>query len=426
MELLFIIVGSLLLSAYFSGSEMAFVSANRLRVEVASSRYGWLGPTTVRLLKDPRAYLTTTLVGNNLALVAYSTFFAIALEPWITQSLLWLGLSEESYPVVLLTSQTLVASFLVLVVGEIIPKTIFREIADRAVFWLSVPLRIFQVLLFPLVTLAGISAQSLMRLTGQRDQPFQGFLRRDFELIMEETAAEGSLALDEDEREMLSNALNLASVRVKDSMVPRTDVVAISDDASMAELRQRFVESGHSKLPVFQQSIDCITGVVFAHDLFGEPESIAAIAQKPYFVPESKRSKDLLTEFLASKTSIAIVIDEYGGTAGLVTLEDLIEELVGDIQDEYDLDETILRTSPDGSVVSSGRVELEMLAEETGISLPEGDYETVAGFVLDHAGRIPRVREEIVTHGFRFTVLQSSSRRIDLVRIRAEGESAAE
>ncbi|WP_456427761.1 hemolysin family protein [Rhodocaloribacter sp.] len=415
---LFLILLMLGLSAFFSGSEIAFVAANRLRVEVFARRGGRAAPTVRRFLQNPSALLTTTLVGNNLALVIYSTLMAFYLEPplqhFFGQSL---SLSPATAEGLVLVTQTLIASVIVLLFGEILPKTIMREFANRAVFLMAVPLRITYALLLPLIKIAGWSATALIRLFGADADTFTQFMRRDFELMIEESKQSGELDLDEEESELLSNVFAMSTIRVKESMVPRTEIVAVEEHTSLEVLRQRFIESGHSKLPVYRENIDNIVGIAFAYDLFDEPKSLAEMMRPAYFVPETKLSKDLLREFLATNTSIAIVIDEYGGTAGLVTIEDLLEELFGDIQDEFDTEDDILRQVSDDTYLVSGRVEIDELEDRFGIRLSDGDYETVAGYLLEHTGSIPKPNDEFEFDGYRFTVVQATANRIDLVRI---------
>lgn len=415
-----IILLMLALSAFFSGSEIAFVVANRLRVEVEARRSGFAGRTVTAFMQNPSTFLTTTLVGNNLALVIYSTMIAFYLqEPlaYFWTDTVGLGTGAE---VAALATQTLIASFIVLILGEILPKSILREVANQAVFVLAVPLRITYLLLLPLIKLAEWSSSLLIKLFRADADTFSQFLRRDFEIIIQESRESGELNLDDDETALLSNVFALGTIRVKESMVPRTDVVAVEESTSVEELRERFIETGHSKLPVYRENIDNIVGVVFAYDLFGRPNSLAEMMRPAQFVPESKRSKDLLQDFLTTNTSIAIVIDEYGGTAGLVTREDLLEELFGDIQDEFDTESPLLRRTAENTFVASGRASVDELAERFDVRLPEGDYETVAGYLLEKLGFIPDPKEEFVLDGYHFVILKATTNRIELVRIRRE------
>lgn len=425
--LLTLILISLLLSAFFSGAEIAFVTANKLRVEVSARRSGTVGKVVTSFLNDSSTLLTTTLVGNNLALVIYSTLFALymqsPLNSFYTGTIL---LSGASVYVAVLVTQTLVASTILLILCEIIPKSVLREVANTAVFALAIPLRATYVILLPLIKLAQWSASLMVRLLKADATVMSTFMRRDFELMLEESKRSGNPDLDQDESTLVSNVFAMGSIRVRESMTPRIEIVAMDEDTSVDDLLEMFVTSGYSKIPVYSENIDKIIGIVFARDLFKQPETIREIIRPASFVPESKLSKRLLEEFLETKTSISIVIDEYGGTAGLVTREDLLEELFGDIQDEFDNDDHILRLVDERTVLASGRIELDELSDEMKFDLPDGDYETLAGFLLEHLGTIPVARDEFELDGFRFTILQASANRVDLVRIKKlEGENGS-
>ncbi|NQV72757.1 HlyC/CorC family transporter [bacterium] len=422
----FLILLTLVLSAFFSGSEIAFVAANRLRVEVFARRGGVVGRIVSQFLEDPATLLTTTLVGNNFALVIYSTLIALYLEgPFQSFYFNILGLQEGAAGILAFITQTVVASFVVLIIGEIIPKSVLREIANRAVFALAVPLRIFYYILLPMIWVARWSANFLMKALKADSNSFSQFMRRDFELMIEESKRTGELDLDEEESTLLSNVFAMSTIRVKESMCPRTDIVALEVGAELTEVQQLFVESGHSKIPIYKENIDNIVGIAFAYDLFNEPQDLAEMMRSATFVPETKLSKELLKEFLARKTSIAIVIDEYGGTAGLVTSEDLLEEIFGDIQDEFDTDDNTLRMINQTAVIASGRVHIDELLEKMGIDLPEGDYETIAGYLLEKLGAIPEPRAEFELDGFSFVILRATAYRIDLVRITRQPDSIA-
>lgn len=421
-----VILLMLVLSAFFSGSEIAFVVANRLRVEVLARREGVVGPIVRDFLQNPSTFLTTTLVGNNIALVVYSTLMALYLNPLLEGMYLSVGMQDSGLEIAVLGTQTVVASIIILLVGEILPKSLMREAANHAVFYLAVPLRITYYVLLPMVKLAAFSASLLVKLFRAEADSFAQFIRRDFEVIIQESKASGELELDEDESELLANVFSMNTIRVKESMMPRTDVVAVEENTPLDDLLARFIETGHSKLPVYRENIDNIVGVVFAYDLFNHPDSISSIIRPAQFVPESKRSKDLLREFLSTNTSVAIVIDEYGGTAGLVTREDLLEELFGDIQDEFDTDTEILRQTGDGSLIASGRVHIDEILERFRLVIPEGDYETVAGYLLERIGAIPAPQDHFEFDGFNFEILKSTTNRIDLVRITKKATPVSE
>lgn len=417
MEFL-IIVLMLVLSAFFSGSEIAFVAANRLRVEVIARRRSFTGPIVQRFMHDPATFLTTTLVGNNLALVIYSTLMAFYLEPPLDALYAnTLGLSETTTDIAVLSSQTLIASLLVLFFGEILPKSVLRRMPSRAVFVLAVPLRFTYLLLLPIIKVAGWMASFVARIFSADADSLSQFMRRDFELMIQEGKASGTLEIDEDESVLLSNVFALSSIRVKESMAPRTNVVAVDENTSIEDFLQTCISSGHSKLPVYEENIDRIVGIAFAYDLFKKPASLAEIIRPAQFVPETKLSKDLLQEFLAARTSVAIVIDEYGGTAGLVTMEDLLEELFGDIQDEFDTEDAMIRQMDEHTYIVSGRVDIDTLSERFGTTITEGDYDTIAGYLLERLGTIPNQKDVFDLDGYRFTILQATANRIDLVQV---------
>ncbi len=406
----------LALCAFFAASEISFVVANRLRVEVLARRSGVLGELLQRALDRPSMHLTVTLVGAAIALVTYATLVTLYfLEP----TALWLerttGMGLHGARLAAVAPLTLGASVALIVFGELLPRSVFGPIATRAIFFLVLPLYGVYVLLLPVIKLAGGASSLLVRALRKDAVPFSQFLRRDFEVIIQESKESGYL--DEQNSTLLANVFAMSNIRVRESMVPRTDIVAVEETDTVEELRRQFIASGHGKLPVFRESIDQIVGFAFAHDLFGAPAALSDIIRPAVFVPGSKRSKDLLREFLANKTSVAIVVDEYGGTAGLVTTEDLLEELFGDIQDEHDHESMIMRQTGPHTFTLSGRVLIDDLREKFAVELPDGEYETIAGFLLDRVGAIPPPRAEFDLEGYRFVILRATPRRIDLVRL---------
>ena len=404
-----IIITTLFLSAFFSGAEIAFVAANRLRVEMRARRSGFLGRAVTFFFKSPARLLTTTLVGNNIALVIFSTIMALALAEPLSRII-----DGESPQLIV---QTLIAAIIVLLIGEILPKTFMRETATRAVFFLALPLAATYVVLLPLILLVSWTSQLLLRKLGGTSDEFTRFSRRAFEQIIEENVERGSLDLDAEETELLTNVFGLHAKRAKVCMTPRTEMVAISEDTSLEEFRQVCMETGYSKIPVYRENIDTIAGIAFAYDLFDSPQTLQDVVRPARFVPESKPAKELLREFRDSHRSIVIVIDEYGGTAGLITREDLLEELFGDIQDEFDTEDVIMNEVAPRTYRFSGKAEVDEINERFGLDIPSGEFETMAGFILDQVGKIPSEREKMVLGRFRIEILKSSRNRIDLVRL---------
>jgi len=309
-----------------------------------------------------------------------------------------------------------------MIFGEIIPKAIFRIQADFMVKMVAVPLRFLNIVLRPLISLANSASGVLIRLlkTGS-ERSEKVFRRQDVEMILKELRdSGGGEDFDQDDSQILHNVLELSNKRVKETMVPRTEMVAVDQNATLAEIQKTFIASGYSKIPVYEDNIDDITGVVFAYDLFEAPESIADIIRPVKLIPSSKKSKDLLAEFRQSNSSVAIVIDEYGGTAGMVTIEDLIEEVVGDIQDEYDKEDEFIKRINANTYILSGNVELDELQEKyPQIMLKENsdEFETVAGYIINHIGRIPKVNEEIFIQGNKFIISKATPNRLDTVKL---------
>jgi len=416
-----IITITVLFSGFFSGSEMAFVSANRLKLEIESRKNTLTGRSLALFNEKPEIFLTTTLVGNNIVNVLYATLMAIFLvEPVIR--IYSASFGDEPSVGVLLFILTMIASIIILLISEILFKAIFRIQADLMVKVVATPLRILNYLLRPLIVISNSSSSLLVKwLRFGNERSDKVFRRQDVEMIFKVLRdSGGSDENDKDDSEILHNVLELSNKRVRDTMVPRTEIVAIDKTAPLEDLKNLFITSGYSKIPVYQDTIDDVIGVVFAYDLFSSPESISDILRPVKLIPSSKKSKDLLQEFRQANVSVAIVIDEYGGTAGMVTIEDLIEEVVGDIQDEYDKTDEVIKKIADNTYVISGNVELDELEEvypEIKLQDSEDDFETVAGYIIDHIGRIPKVNEEIHIQGNTFIISKAPPSRIETVKL---------
>tara|TARA_R100001143_G_scaffold37173_1_gene34674 strand:- start:19262 stop:20545 length:1284 start_codon:yes stop_codon:yes gene_type:complete len=419
-ELLYIVI-VVLLSAFFSGSEMAFVTANKLKLEIESRKNSIRGRSLHFFNKNPESFLTTTLVGNNIVNVLYATLMAIFLAEPI--AIIWSKLfSAEPLSSTVLIIQTIIASVVILIFGEILAKAIFRSQADFFVKMIAFPLRITNWILWPLILIADwMSALLVKFLKIENEKSSKAYRIHDMAIIFRELSESGgSHEIDQDDTELLQNVLELSNKRVRETMVPRTEIVAVEKNASVEELNRAFIESGYSKIPVYQDTIDDIIGVVFAYDMFGYPKNIADIIRPVKLIPSSKKSKDLLTEFRQSNISVAIVIDEYGGTAGMVTIEDLIEEVVGDIQDEYDKDDEIIKKISNNTYLISGTVELDELTDEyPEVVLDEtlGDFETVAGYIIHHIGRIPKINEELQIFGNSFIILKATQSKLETIKL---------
>lgn len=421
MSEFFYILITILISGFFSGSEMAFVTANKLKLEIESRKDNVRGRSLAFFSENPENFLTTTLVGNNIINVIYATMMAVFLvEP--IQVVYQQFAGELPSTAMVLFIQTMIASVVILLFGEILAKAIFRVQADFLITIIAIPLRVTNVILSPLILLTNRTSGllvSLFNIGSERNEKV--FRRQDVEMIFRELKdSGGSQEIDHDDSEILHNVLELSNKRVRETMVPRTEIVAIEKNASIEDLKKAFIESGYSKIPVYQDTIDDIIGVVFAYDLFSNPKSISQITRPVNLIPSSKKSKDLLTEFRQSNISVAVVIDEYGGTAGMVTIEDLIEEVVGDIQDEYDKESELIKKIPPNTFLLSGSVELDELLEiypEIELDLESGEYETVAGYIIHHTGRIPKVNEELQIYGNTFIITKATQSKLENVKL---------
>jgi len=412
---------TVLLSGFFSGSEMAFVTANKLKLEIESRKNSLRGKTLAFFSENPERFLTTTLVGNNIVNVLYATLMAIYLAEPI-QVIYFEIFGVYPSEAVILMIQTIVASVLILLIGEILAKAIFRVLADYMVSIVAIPLKVINILLRPLIFLSNKASNSLVRAfnVGQ-ERNEKIFRRQDVEMIFRELMESGgSQEIDHDDSEILHNVLELSNKRVRETMVPRTEIIAVERNSSLDELKKAFIESGYSKIPVFQDTIDDIVGVVFAYDLFSNPTKIGDIIRPVKLIPSSKKSKDLLTEFRQSNVSVAVVIDEYGGTAGMVTIEDLIEEVVGDIQDEYDKEDDDIKKLSPNTFLLAGSVEIDDLMDrypECLLEVNAGEFETIAGYIINHTGRIPKVNEEIKFGGNTFIISKATQSRLETVKL---------
>lgn len=398
-----LILTTILLSGFFSGAEIAYVSSNRLKLEIKSRREVFGASSLAYFLRNPETFLSTTQIGINVMNVTFATLLTMSL-PWMP---FW--------------SILVVALMGLILIGEIIPKAIFRTHPDSFIAVLAGPLRAISIVLHPLVRIANATSGALIRWLKVDPNPQPTYFgRSDIEMLFREIGDHSGSELDKDDSEILSNMLELSNIRVRESMIPRTEIIAIDKTASLDEARQAFISSGFSKLPVYDDSIDNVIGVVVAYDLFKQPKTLEEILRPVKHVAATHRSKDLLAEFRKQKLNMAIVIDEYGGTAGIITIEDLLEEVVGDIQDEYDVEDTILKQVTDSCWMLSGNVKIEELLEafpQLDIPTEHVDYETVAGFVMHETGRIPNLNEEVVIGSMRWTITKGTRSRIELIKL---------
>ncbi|MBI1182829.1 DUF21 domain-containing protein [bacterium] len=405
-----IVLVSLLLSAFFSGSEIAFVSTNRLRIEIKGKKAGFKSSLLSAFVKKPSHFITTMLIGNNVAMVVYGIFFSsLVLRLW--QQLSWTGANNA---VVIFLLQTVLASIVVLIIAEFIPKALCSLSPFKVLNFFALPLAVFyyplRVFVWGTVWLSKILLRLIFRVNIEEDP--ENFDRVDLFHMVDENSTEDVVSEGDVNTQIFKNALEFAHTKVRACMVPRPEVDAIEIKEDIEKLKSDFFESGRSKLVVYRENIDNIMGYVHSIDLFGNPQSIKSMIIPMPFASESTPASDVLRELIDRQRSMAQVIDEFGGTAGIVTIEDLIEEIFGEIDDEYDVDELTESVLNEHEYIFSARLEIEHINEKYKLGIPEGDYDTLSGFLISKHQSIPEVGEIIDLGKFRFKVLQMEGARI--------------
>lgn len=409
---------TLVLSAFFSGMEIAFVSSNNLKIEIDKSKGLLSGQILSRLNQNPSRFIGALLLGNNVALVIYGIAIAGALEPLIYQ-ILPVYLTTEF---VILLIQTIIATLLILFTAEFLPKILFRINPNAVLSFFAVPVFLFYYLFFPVIyVFTGLAGWILKLVFGimslEQSYVFTHIDLNDYiRFFGGEVSRAGEVT---QEIQMVQNALDFTNVKLRACMVPRTEIVAVEENDSLDGLSKVFIETGFSKILIYKNSIDNIIGYTHSSDMFKNPEDIYSIMRSVFFVPETMLANDVLSLFIKQYKSIAIVVDEFGGTAGIVTMEDIIEEIFGEIEDEYDADELIEKQISNTEYIFSGRLEIDYVNEKYKLGLPQSDdYETIAGFIIHFHESIPDSKEEINIDHLCFTILQASENRIDQVHLK--------
>ncbi len=411
---LIIALVSLTFSALFSGVEIAYISSNRVKVEIDVKRGGFIGRIINLYYKYQDLFISTILVGNNIMLVIYGMGAAELLDPWLK------GIYDNE--VFILLMQTLISTAIILITGEFFPKTIFRINPNSSLRYFALPIFFFWVILYPISIFTAWLSKTLMRMCGIKNENHSmgmltvGELNQYIQTSIDEQAAKDEV---ENEVKIFHNAIDFSSTHLRDCMTPRNEVVAINiDTTTRDELSALFTSSGRSKIVVYRDDIDNVLGYIHVSELF-DPKSNWKEAIKPViFAPETLLAKKMMCRLLAEKRSMAIVVDEFGGTAGLVSLEDLVEEIFGDIQDEHDNRRLTAREVQPGVYEISGRCEIADLNETFNLDLPESDeYQTLAGFILNNLGEIPSQGDTFDIKGMTFSIIKKSATRLELIRI---------
>ncbi len=413
------IIVSILFSAFFSGVEIAFLSSNKLRIELDRKNGSFPAFIMAYFVTRPSQFIATLLIGNNIALVVYGIFMAVVLEPvirQITASSAWI-----------LTFQTLVSTIIILFTAEFLPKSLFRINPNRILYFLAIPAAFFYALLYPLAVFSIFIANMVFyrKVKNIRKTSGATFGMVDLDHLFEEHELAETEKNIEPDVKIFKNALDFSNVKLRECIVPRTEMTVISLNEDIEMLRQKFIESGYSKILVYQDSIDNIIGYVHSSEMFKKPDNIRSIMHNILTVPETMSANRMLETFIKEHKSIAVVVDEFGGTSGLVTIEDIIEEIFGEILDEHDTPEFIEKQISQTDYVLSGRLEIDYLNDKYFINLPESDtYATIAGLILFHHEKFPKVNEIIAIGPFEFKILRASHSKIDLVRLTIKEESA--
>ncbi|MGA7838073.1 MAG: hemolysin family protein, partial [Ignavibacteriaceae bacterium] len=401
IEDLIILALLILLSGFFAASEIAFVVANKIKVEIKARKKNIAAENALHFINDPQDFFSVVLIGNNIVNVAFASVSTVFLSAFF-------GFGEIKI--------LLLSTFVLLIFGELLPKYFARELADRVVFVSAIPIRIVSFILYPFVKFFSSISSLLTQSSNLKPENIRNlFSKEDIESLVKESHEAG--VVNKKESDIISKVFDLADQRVYEAMRPRTEIVGIEINQTIDEALDLFIESGFSKLIVYDENLDNIKGMILTYDLFKSPENLQSIIREVIFVPETKKSFDMLNEFLRKQSSIAIVIDEFGGTAGIVTIEDIIEELFGEIKDEYDVEEDICRRIATDTYLISGKVEIDFINEKYDLNILPGDYETIAGYVTTKLGRIPEQGEIVVLDNFTILIARSSNIRIDLVKL---------
>ena len=403
---------ALLFSAFFSGVEIAFISANKLQLELDKSKGKFYSKMIAFFSKNESDFITAMLVGNNIALVVFGIVMTQILTPKLE-----LFFNSDF---ILLLIQTIIATLIVLVTAEFLPKTIFRVFPNQILNIFSIPIWLFFVFLRPIsilmLKITHVILKYVLKQNITKDKQVFGKTDLD-DFLSNVKSAEGA----EDTRvevKMLQNALDLSEKRVRECMIPRTEIIAIDMLSSMDEVKAKFIDTKLSKLLVFKGNIDKIIGYVHSYDLFKSPKNLKSILLPLPFVPESMKAMELLNQFIESNKGVAVVLDEFGGTAGMITIEDVTEEIVGEIVDEHDVDEAVDQQIDATTFILLGRDYVEDINRKYNLALPESDeYETISGLLLDFLEKIPKKEDIIEFKGYHFTIINVSKTTIQEVKL---------
>ena len=415
MNALTYILISLAFSAFFSGMEIAFISSNKLRFELDKKDKSLTSKILEFFYHNPNQFISTMLVGNNIALVVYGLQMAIVLEPFIARVV-----NNEALIVLV---QSVISTILILFTGEFIPKTIFKLNPNFSLSLFSIPLFVVYIILYPISKLSTLLSFLMLKIVGVNnlsDSTQRTLGKVDLDFFIQQSIEDASQNSDMDtEVKIFQNALDFSNVRLRYCIVPRTEIVACVKTATIEELRARFIETGLSKILVYNENIDDIVGYIHSSEMFKNPEDWTQSIRSVSIVPETMAANKLMKLLMQDKKSLAVVVDEFGGTSGIVTLEDLVEEIFGEIEDEHDIKSYVAKKVGENEYLLSGRMEIDTLNEKFDLELPESDdYVTIAGFILHFYQNFPKLNESIVIDKYTFKIIKVTATKIELVRMK--------
>lgn len=412
-----IIIGilvSMAFSAFFSGMEIAFVSSNRLLAEVEKEKNGMSQKCLNVFFKHPNDFVSTMLVGNNISLVVYGVLIAKFFDDTIFNGM------AAGFTV---PADTILSTIIILFTGEFLPKLFFKSNPNRLLTFFAPPAYLCYILLWPISKFATFLSRCFLRIVGvrmEKNKDDEEFTKVDLDYLVQSSIdnAKDDEQIEE-EVKFFQNALDFSDTKVRDCMVPRTEINAVEDNCNVEVLKQRFIESGNSKIIVYHEDIDHIVGYIHSSEMFTKKDDwLSGVRQMP-FVPETMAAKKLMRILLQQKKSLAVVIDEYGGTSGLVSLEDIVEEIFGDIEDEHDNNSYVAKKVADNEYVLSARLEIDKVNELFDLELPESDdYMTVGGLILNAYQSFPKLHEVVKIDNFEFKILKNTMTKIELVRLK--------
>lgn len=410
---------TMVLSAFFSGMEIAFVSSNRMLAEMDKEKNMFSQRLISFFYRHPNGFVSTMLVGNNIVLVIYGILFARIFDSTVFSGV------DVGWRV---TLDTILSTLIMLFTGEFLPKTFFKSSPNKLLSFFAPMAALFYVVLWPISKISTFLSRVMLRLVGiriDREVSEKSFTKVDLDYLLQ-SSIDSAPRGDEvgDEVKIFQNALDFPDTKVRDCMIPRTEINAVDmDDCDVDELKQKFIESGNSKIVVYKGDIDHVVGYIHSSEMFRKPKRWQDAIRKMPFVPETMAAQKLMRIFLQQKKSLGVVVDEFGGTSGLVSLEDIVEEIFGDIQDEHDSDNLVAKKIDDNHFVFSGRMEIDTVNDRFGLELPESDeYMTISGLILHEYQSFPKLNEVINIGRYSFKILKSTATKIELVKLTVQNK----